>query len=271
MINSINDAFKIIKNYSNGIPFDAIRYLRDNSPSDEILEEIIFSLNHAYGDFYYDIKNKVWIEAPLWLAIVAELNLSEKLIDPVINLLTTSLNDADFLNEQGMFLIGKLAQKYPDIVVEKVVYAIDRFIEAKSSIAYLFLFEAFYFCNIEKYKLWLLTTFQKDFPWKDSLASTIAELGIKEAIPIIKDMIAREEDEIMVRELESCLDIFKEGSANGAYCLKRGDWEEHYKGLEKYFLAEDNRFDLANIDIGRNDPCPCGSGKKYKKCCLGRL
>lgn len=21
---------------------------------------------------------------------------------------------------------------------------------------------------------------------------------------------------------------------------------------------------------GRNDPCPCGSGRKYKKCCLGR-
>ena len=20
--------------------------------------------------------------------------------------------------------------------------------------------------------------------------------------------------------------------------------------------------------IGRNDPCPCGSGKKHKKCCL---
>ncbi len=20
-------------------------------------------------------------------------------------------------------------------------------------------------------------------------------------------------------------------------------------------------------EIGRNDPCPCGSGKKYKKCC----
>jgi hypothetical protein len=23
--------------------------------------------------------------------------------------------------------------------------------------------------------------------------------------------------------------------------------------------------------IGRNDPCPCGSGKKYKHCCLGRI
>ena len=24
------------------------------------------------------------------------------------------------------------------------------------------------------------------------------------------------------------------------------------------------------MKIGRNDPCPCGSGKKYKKCCIGK-
>jgi len=24
------------------------------------------------------------------------------------------------------------------------------------------------------------------------------------------------------------------------------------------------------MDVARNDPCPCGSGKKYKKCCLGK-
>jgi hypothetical protein len=23
-------------------------------------------------------------------------------------------------------------------------------------------------------------------------------------------------------------------------------------------------------EAGRNDPCPCGSGKKYKKCCMGK-
>jgi hypothetical protein len=23
-------------------------------------------------------------------------------------------------------------------------------------------------------------------------------------------------------------------------------------------------------DVGRNDPCPCGSGRKFKKCCLGK-
>jgi uncharacterized protein YecA (UPF0149 family) len=22
-------------------------------------------------------------------------------------------------------------------------------------------------------------------------------------------------------------------------------------------------------NVGRNDPCPCGSGKKYKRCCAG--
>jgi uncharacterized protein YecA (UPF0149 family) len=24
---------------------------------------------------------------------------------------------------------------------------------------------------------------------------------------------------------------------------------------------------LEHPKVGRNDPCPCGSGKKYKKCC----
>lgn len=30
---------------------------------------------------------------------------------------------------------------------------------------------------------------------------------------------------------------------------------------KKPFVREEPR-------VGRNDPCPCGSGKKYKKCCL---
>lgn len=32
--------------------------------------------------------------------------------------------------------------------------------------------------------------------------------------------------------------------------------------------AESNVFSLhSRKKIGRNDPCPCGSGKKFKKCC----
>ena len=28
---------------------------------------------------------------------------------------------------------------------------------------------------------------------------------------------------------------------------------------------------LSSAKVGRNEPCPCGSGKKHKKCCLGKL
>jgi hypothetical protein len=28
--------------------------------------------------------------------------------------------------------------------------------------------------------------------------------------------------------------------------------------------------DAVKKPIGRNDPCPCGSGKKYKQCCLAK-
>ncbi len=39
-----------------------------------------------------------------------------------------------------------------------------------------------------------------------------------------------------------------------------------------YFLMEEGRLrydrgELLNAQISRNEPCPCGSGKKYKQCC----
>lgn len=53
--------------------------------------------------------------------------------------------------------------------------------------------------------------------------------------------------------------------------------EEYLRKLEED-VAEEEQFpspwnepDFAfnpYRDVGRNDPCPCGSGKKYKKCCL---
>jgi hypothetical protein len=33
-------------------------------------------------------------------------------------------------------------------------------------------------------------------------------------------------------------------------------------------IQPDNRAWPQHGKVGRNDPCPCGSGKKYKKCCL---
>jgi len=49
------------------------------------------------------------------------------------------------------------------------------------------------------------------------------------------------------------------------------DNEENFdKGLfnDSRFLNELQKSDLKLPKIGRNEPCPCGSGKKYKKCCI---
>ena len=44
------------------------------------------------------------------------------------------------------------------------------------------------------------------------------------------------------------------------------------------FVKEDGRWlyvdgeilpPVSEVKVGRNDPCPCGSGKKFKKCCGG--
>lgn len=32
--------------------------------------------------------------------------------------------------------------------------------------------------------------------------------------------------------------------------------------------AENTTYVRSEPTVGRNDPCPCGSGKKYKRCCM---
>jgi hypothetical protein len=37
-----------------------------------------------------------------------------------------------------------------------------------------------------------------------------------------------------------------------------------------YFYSGTSPYTKPEKEIGRNDPCPCGSGKKYKKCCMDK-
>jgi uncharacterized protein YchJ len=47
------------------------------------------------------------------------------------------------------------------------------------------------------------------------------------------------------------------------YLMDESSDHAFYDEPEKPFIREDSK-------VGRNDPCPCGSGKKYKKCCEGK-
>jgi|GEM_PF-2507532 len=45
--------------------------------------------------------------------------------------------------------------------------------------------------------------------------------------------------------------------------------ELDYKHFDSHMNSLDTQQPyIADIQAGRNDPCPCGSGKKFKKCCL---
>lgn len=43
-----------------------------------------------------------------------------------------------------------------------------------------------------------------------------------------------------------------------------------YESLIEAAVVSEQDVDRGAYKIGRNDPCPCGSGKKYKKCCFGK-
>ena len=46
--------------------------------------------------------------------------------------------------------------------------------------------------------------------------------------------------------------------------LRQGEW------IFSRALREGPAPVKAQPKVGRNDPCPCGSGRKFKHCCLGR-
>ncbi len=52
------------------------------------------------------------------------------------------------------------------------------------------------------------------------------------------------------------------------------EWNDIYDEDERKRLYKEQKksttFVRSEKKIGRNDPCPCGSGKKYKKCCMNK-
>ena len=81
-------------------------------------------------------------------------------------------------------------------------------------------------------------------------------------------------DTMSEADLEPVLDLLQGGDPD-AIALKAGITKKHLFRIRDDLLAQVERerakaTDAPSQKIGRNDPCPCGSGKKYKHCCLDR-
>ena len=65
-----------------------------------------------------------------------------------------------------------------------------------------------------------------------------------------------------------------EGVGGGIICVAVQHEIEHLMGIP--IVKKEGAVEVPSIEdpkwkVGRNDPCPCGSGRKFKKCCINKL
>ena len=80
------------------------------------------------------------------------------------------------------------------------------------------------------------------------------------------------------RGFPGLLQAFLDYVASNTPMSEASGWSDLVAGAEAQYLAgfrddgtvrgETVRHTVAAV--GRNDPCPCGSGRKFKKCCMAR-
>jgi len=99
---------------------------------------------------------------------------------------------------------------------------------------------------------------------------TNEELKIEEDVvtpeAVIEELITEEIDDIKKEEKQEVIVI------EGNELIKEAINEMHEKDNNSNKPIKKGRppvkKPVKHIKVGRNEPCPCGSGKKYKKCCL---
>ena len=124
--------------------------------------------------------------------------------------------------------------------------------------------------------------------------ASVAVVNVKEPIILINPKIVRREEE--TRYYEGCLSYPKKGCHTKRYKIVEVEVDNYKSNLT--FGASDTEVDLlesvcaqheidhlngmrildrvvdttyrAEIKPGRNEPCHCGSGKKFKKCCINK-
>ena len=103
-------------------------------------------------------------------------------------------------------------------------------------------------------------------------ASMFANYGDPRALPLVEDAIVNFEPDFTRlwgrADLVDLLDAHEELGGALAPALR-----ERIDGWLAEWDAARTRTNVAGASVkqrkvGRNEPCPCGSGKKYKKCCL---
>ncbi|GGH86462.1 hypothetical protein JOD43_003480 [Pullulanibacillus pueri] len=115
----------------------------------------------------------------------------------------------------------------------------------------------------------LLRQFHKtdDITIKTLLADALCKQLSTKAIPLVETLIDKGYDETMLSLEES---LYANCVMNQIDHPKLNDWKQHITKIDDDIALREKELTrqmAKKNNVGRNDPCPCGSGKKFKKCC----
>lgn len=98
--------------------------------------------------------------------------------------------------------------------------------------------------------------------------------GINDSLVTPNPIEEMDEDTVVSLEYDKEA-LYKNMIAAGAdWLYELEEWNEIFDEDKRKELYKEQKKSQTVVNegpkIGRNDPCPCGSGKKYKKCCGAR-
>ena len=106
------------------------------------------------------------------------------------------------------------------------------------------------------------------------LIRLIAYNDLYELVEDVREAFRLEQIDLMAMgDFENFFDYLYNKTEHGDYTRLITDTAQELEGWACFKEEKPSRppiSDILNWKVGRNDPCPCGSGKKYKKCCLPR-
>lgn len=93
--------------------------------------------------------------------------------------------------------------------------------------------------------------------------------GINTSLKNRLDIESLTEDTSIKLEIDYELLYFNMLDAKADWLYKLPQWNNILSEDKRRQITKEYRQSkiITNVKIGRNEPCPCGSGKKYKKCC----
>lgn len=94
--------------------------------------------------------------------------------------------------------------------------------------------------------------------------------GLNDILPVPYDMKTLDENSSVRLDIDFAKLYKKMLEYKADHLVNLPQWKEIFsdeKRAELYWEQKKSRTVVKEKRPGRNDPCPCGSGKKYKKCC----